>query len=321
MLATLLGLTTWRIARKNNYPRVAQGELERARFKAFLDAFWGLLLIVIVIGGIYGGIFTPTEAAAMSAVYAFVIAVFVYRDLSLREVPGVLLASANLSAMLLYIITNAVLFSFLMTHENIPQALANWITGQGLGWVGFLLIVNVSAVARRQCDGAVLHHRHHGAHPIPGGDEARDRSNPLRHLDYREHGGRPLPPAGGAQPLRRLRYRQDGHYRAHHCRVALAIDDAVLPGGRDLRAADLAMAAQAARHDVRPAQVDLSGQLSGLLDGGRVASRRHGIAIIASEGPQFRNLLVATRITRNDAPAGTVDEAVAQGVALLATVA
>jgi TRAP-type mannitol/chloroaromatic compound transport system permease large subunit len=88
-------------------PALAQG-CWTARLRAFLDAFWGLLLIVIVIGGIYGGIFTPTEAAAMSAVYAFVIAVFVYRDLSLREVPGVLLASANLCAMLLYIITNAV---------------------------------------------------------------------------------------------------------------------------------------------------------------------------------------------------------------------
>ncbi|HUN11557.1 MAG TPA: TRAP transporter large permease subunit, partial [Rhabdaerophilum sp.] len=78
--------------------------------------------IVIVIGGIYTGAFTPTEAAAMSAVYAFVIAVFVYKDMTLKEVPKVLLNSANMSAMLLYIITNAVLFSFLLTHEQIPQA-------------------------------------------------------------------------------------------------------------------------------------------------------------------------------------------------------
>jgi C4-dicarboxylate transporter DctM subunit len=142
LLASLLGLTTWSIARKNDYPRLPKASWSEC-IKAFFNAFWGLLLIVIVIGGIYGGVFTPTEAAAISAVYAFVIAVFVYRDMSIRDVPGVLLASANLSAMLLYIITNAVLFSFLMTHENIPQALANWITAQGLGWVGFLLIVNI----------------------------------------------------------------------------------------------------------------------------------------------------------------------------------
>jgi C4-dicarboxylate transporter DctM subunit len=142
MLASLLGLTTWYIARKNNYPRLPKASWGE-RVRAFFDAFWGLLLIVIVIGGIYGGLFTPTEAAAMSAVYAFIVAVFVYRDMGLRDVPGVLLASANMSAMLLYIITNAVLFSFLMTHENIPQEMANWITSQGLGPIGFLLVVNV----------------------------------------------------------------------------------------------------------------------------------------------------------------------------------
>jgi C4-dicarboxylate transporter DctM subunit len=104
---------------------------------------WGLFLIVIVMGGIYSGIFTPTEAAAMSAVYAFVISVFVYKDLTIKDVPRVLLDSANMSAMLLYIITNAVLFSFLMTHENIPQAMADWMIGTGVGVIGFLLIANI----------------------------------------------------------------------------------------------------------------------------------------------------------------------------------
>ena len=104
---------------------------------------WGLLLILIVLGGIYAGLFTPTEAAAVSAVYAFVIAVFVYRDMSLKDVPKVLLGSANMSAMILYIITNAVLFSFLMANENIPQQIAAWITSVGVDWIIFLLIVNV----------------------------------------------------------------------------------------------------------------------------------------------------------------------------------
>jgi C4-dicarboxylate transporter DctM subunit len=85
------------------------------------------LLIVLVLGGIYTGIFTPTEAAAMSAVYAFFIAVFVYKDLTLKDVPRVLLGSANMSAMILYIVTNAVLFSFLMTSEQIPQQMVAWI--------------------------------------------------------------------------------------------------------------------------------------------------------------------------------------------------
>ena len=142
VLATLLGLTTWYRARKNDYPRLARASW-RERLIALRDSFWGLLLIVVVIGGIYSGIFTPTEAAAMSAVYAFIVAVFVYKDLSLKQVPKVLLDSASMSAMLLYIITNAVLFSFLMTYENIPQAMAQWLLDMGLGAAGFLLMVNL----------------------------------------------------------------------------------------------------------------------------------------------------------------------------------
>jgi C4-dicarboxylate transporter DctM subunit len=142
MLATMLGMTTWYRAWKNNYPRLPKATMLE-RVHAFRNASWGLFLIVIVIGGIYSGMFTPTEAAAMSAVYAFFIAVFVYRDIGLRDVPRILLSSANMSAMLLYIITNAVLFSFLMTHENIPQAMADWIIAQGFGWISFLLVVNV----------------------------------------------------------------------------------------------------------------------------------------------------------------------------------
>ena len=142
MLAMLLGLTTWFLARKNNYPRMQKASWKE-RFVTFKKSAWGLLLIVIVMGGIYSGAFTPTEAAAMAAVYAFIIAVFVYKDLKIKQVGKVLLDSAAMSAMLLYIITNAVLFSFLMTSENIPQAMAEWITGKGLGVISFLLVVNV----------------------------------------------------------------------------------------------------------------------------------------------------------------------------------
>ncbi|MDB5952836.1 MAG: C4-dicarboxylate transporter permease [Massilia sp.] len=142
MLAFFLGLTTWVLAKKHNYPRMPRATWGE-RLVAFRQSAWGLLLIVIVMGGIYSGVFTPTEAAAMAAVYAFIIAVFVYKDLKLKQVAKVLLDSAAMSAMLLYIITNAILFSFLMTSEQIPQTMANWITSQGLGVVSFLLVVNV----------------------------------------------------------------------------------------------------------------------------------------------------------------------------------
>ncbi|MEZ5833134.1 MAG: TRAP transporter large permease subunit [Dongiaceae bacterium] len=146
LLVSMLGLVTWFLAWRNNYPKLPRASFADT-FRALRECIWGLLLIVIVIGGIYAGIFTPTEAAAMSAVYAFVVAVFVYRDMPLKRVPKVLLDSANMSAMLLYIITNAVLFSFLMTSEQIPQAMAAWIIDQHLGAWAFLIIVNILLLA------------------------------------------------------------------------------------------------------------------------------------------------------------------------------
>jgi C4-dicarboxylate transporter DctM subunit len=142
LLAFLLGLTSWWRARKFGYPRLPKATFAE-RMKALRESAWGLLLIVIVMGGIYTGFFTPTEAAAMAAVYAFIIAVFVYKDMGLKDVPRVLLNSANMSAMLLYIITNAVLFSFVLANENIPQQLADWLVGMGLGPIAFLLVCNV----------------------------------------------------------------------------------------------------------------------------------------------------------------------------------
>ena len=142
MLAVLLMVVTWIVAKKRNYPRMPRAT-GKELWTAFRESVWGLFLIVVVIGGIYAGIFTPTEAAAMSAAYAFFVSVFVYRDLTLKQVPKVLLDSANLSAMILYIITNAVLFSFLLTSEQIPQDLSAWINRMGLSPWMFLVVVNI----------------------------------------------------------------------------------------------------------------------------------------------------------------------------------
>ena len=142
ILAIMLSGTTWYRAWKNNYSAGREGFVGRG-VHGVLDSFWGVSLIVVVLGGIYLGWFTPTEAAAMSAVYAFLIEMFIYKDLKWKDVPKVLLVSANMSAMILYIVTNAVLFSFLMTSEQIPQAMSNWITNSGITWITFLLVVNL----------------------------------------------------------------------------------------------------------------------------------------------------------------------------------
>jgi C4-dicarboxylate transporter, DctM subunit len=141
LLAALLMLVTFVTAKRRGYPTMPRASA-REIWVAFKGALSGLMLVVIVLGGIYGGFFTPTEAAAVSAVYAFVVAVWVDRGLRIRDVPRALVSAANTSAMLLYIITNAILFSFLLTSEQIPQALSDWVVSRDLSPWMFLLAIN-----------------------------------------------------------------------------------------------------------------------------------------------------------------------------------
>ena len=130
------------IARRQNLPRQEAADLKTI-LGTLREALWGLLLVVIILGGIYAGIFTPTEAAAVSAVYAFFIAVFVYRDITLSDVPGILVEGARVTGMLLFIIANAYMFAYLLTTEQLPQLASAWITGLGLPAWGFLLVLNL----------------------------------------------------------------------------------------------------------------------------------------------------------------------------------
>ncbi|MGC2047387.1 MAG: TRAP transporter large permease subunit [Gallionella sp.] len=149
LLALVLMSLVFVQAKRKNFP-VMPKPSGKELLGSFLDAWWGLFLVVIVMGGIYGGLFTPTEAAAVAAVYAFIAAKFIYGDLKWRDVPKSLLAAANTSAMLLYIITNAILFSFLLTSEQIPQAMSNWVLAQNLEPWTFLLVVNLALLAAGQ---------------------------------------------------------------------------------------------------------------------------------------------------------------------------
>jgi len=128
-----------RIKKLPRQPKASLGE----RLRLFWDALWGLLLIFIVMGGIYGGVFTPTEAAAVAAVYAFFAAVFIYRDLHITDVPRVLLDSGRVSVMLLFIIGNAFLFGHVLTTSQIPQNISEMVAAAHMAPWHFLLIVNV----------------------------------------------------------------------------------------------------------------------------------------------------------------------------------
>jgi C4-dicarboxylate transporter, DctM subunit len=130
------------IARRRNLPRQPRATLATV-LRTGRDAFWGLLLIVIIMGGIYFGVFTPTEAAAVSAVYAFLIALLVYRDLRVADIPNVLVESAKVTAMLMFIIANAFVFAFVLTTEQVPQAVSAWINGLGLPPWAFLIVLNL----------------------------------------------------------------------------------------------------------------------------------------------------------------------------------
>lgn len=149
LLAAIMMALVFVQAKRKNFPTLPK-PTSKEFWYSFRDAWGGIFLVVIVIGGIYGGIFTPTEAAAVAAVYAFIAAKFFYGDLKWKQVPKTLLSAANTSAMLLYIITNAILFSFLMTSEQIPQDMSQWVVAQHLQPWMFLLMVNFALLAAGQ---------------------------------------------------------------------------------------------------------------------------------------------------------------------------
>ena len=167
MAGFMLMLTIYIMARVKNLPKgewLGWGEV----WASGRDAGWGLMLIVIILGGIYGGIFTPTEAAAVAAVYAFLIACFVYRDMGPlarsegernltlldrpialvtaffhRDIRNTLFESGKLTVTLMFIIANALILKHVLTDEQIPQQIAGAMLDAGFGPVMFLVIVNV----------------------------------------------------------------------------------------------------------------------------------------------------------------------------------
>jgi C4-dicarboxylate transporter DctM subunit len=168
MAGTMLMVTIYIMAKVKNLPKGewrGWGEV----FEAGKDAGWGLMLIVIILGGIYGVIFTPTEAAAVAAVYAFFIACFVYRDMGPLHVAGddtknisilqkpmaivtaffhkdvrhTLFEAGKLTVTLMFIIANALILKHVLTDEQIPQQISAAMLNAGFGPIVFLVIVNV----------------------------------------------------------------------------------------------------------------------------------------------------------------------------------
>ncbi|MFC2571205.1 MAG: TRAP transporter large permease [Campylobacter sp.] len=142
MLGGMMILQTYIGAKKLGF-KASVPEPWSERIKKFGKAFWALLIVVVVIGGIYGGIFTPTEAAAASTIYALIISLFVYKDIKFKDLWDICLESAITTAMIFFIIANAFVFAYLLTSENIPQTIADSILAANIGKIGFLIIVNI----------------------------------------------------------------------------------------------------------------------------------------------------------------------------------
>jgi tripartite ATP-independent transporter DctM subunit len=141
----LLGLATmllvYLISVKRKYP--TKGFRLREVWESFKDAFFPLLTPVIIIGGILGGIFTPTEAAAVASVYAFVLGFIIYREISVRDLQKIFLDTAVTSATVLFIIGAAAAFSWVIAMEGIPQAVANWLLSITTNKYVIILLLNI----------------------------------------------------------------------------------------------------------------------------------------------------------------------------------
>ena len=129
-------------SRKMNLP-LAKKESLSIKLRVLKDGILPILMIGIILGGIYGGVFTPTEAASVAVVYGFIVSFFIYKELSIEDIPKVLLNTCSLSGVVLLVLATASMFSFILTFERIPHALAQFIVSYADNWILFIILVHI----------------------------------------------------------------------------------------------------------------------------------------------------------------------------------
>jgi len=142
LIGLMLMMVAYFGAKKLGFKKKKPASLKE-KIKALKESFWALMTIIIIIGGIYAGIFTPTEAAAVSAIWALFVSLFIYKDITIKELPDIFFQSAKTSAMIMFIIANASMFAYFLTLENIPQALTEFVINLHLNKIEFLIAVNI----------------------------------------------------------------------------------------------------------------------------------------------------------------------------------
>ena len=135
-------LIAYYYSKKMNLP-LADKTTTSDKIRVLKDGILPLLMIAIILGGIYGGVFTPTEAASVAVVYGFLVSFFVYKELKLEDMPKLLLNTANLSGVVLLVLATASMFSFILTFERIPHALAQIIVTYADNWIIFIILVHL----------------------------------------------------------------------------------------------------------------------------------------------------------------------------------
>ena len=129
-------------SRKMNLPLAEKTSLLN-KIRVLKDGILPILMIIIILGGIYGGIFTPTEAASVAVVYGFIVSFFIYKELKMEDLPTVLLNTAALSGVVLLVLATASMFSFILTFDRIPHAIAQFIVTYADNWILFIILVHI----------------------------------------------------------------------------------------------------------------------------------------------------------------------------------
>jgi len=184
----------WLQSRKDGQKPGDYRPTRREMLAVLNDAKWALMVPVIILGGIYGGVFTPTEAAAVGVIYGLVVGTLVYRELKLKDLYKIFAGSALTSATIMLIVGTATIFGRALAIEGVPVMLADFITSAvDQAWL-LLLAINLILLIV----GTFM------AHPPAARHRARDQRRTLRHRDDRQPCHRHDHPARRCQSLRRL---------------------------------------------------------------------------------------------------------------------
>ena len=251
--ALLLGLSlivlVLIIAHREKFPKGEVVPLRQA-LKIALDAVWGLITIVIILGGILTGVFTPTESAAVACVYAFFVTMFVYRDCKWRDLPQLIARVVRTVGMVMIMIGFSIAFGYMMAIMQIPAKATEFFVAISSDKYTFLLYVNVLLLLLGTfmdlgADAVDLHA------DLPAGDQGvRHRSRAFRHHHDPQSRHRPADAAGRPDHGGRLRHRRREHGGGVALHPDLLHSDADRAGARDLYPGAVALAAAAAAAEI-----------------------------------------------------------------------